>query len=600
MASKVFISHSQKDKNVANALCHKLEEDGIRCWIAPRDIAGGANWAESIVNALCESAVFVLIFSSNANKSNQVIREVEMAINHGIVLIPLRIEDVMPTGSMSYYLSATHWIDAVNSKMGSKFQLISDRIKSLLEQNELDHPESQAPNQDEKEKDNRARETKTAEKIRWFRKKPLIIVAAVLIVAAVAAAAVFLPGLFGERKQDVEINPTPMDSTPAIAIETKPDAVAAEPAIHFDDAGLENAICKTLAAKGEYADGQPLTQELLLKLDYLVIMPEDSVAAFRDRLLGDDTVAEFDSRLFTTNDIIFSLSGLEFATNLNQIIIINSNIRDITPLAELPNLQKLHLDGNSIRDFSSLSRAYMLGELHASDNLVDDASFLTELKGLRSLDLSNNNISDISALKQLSSLEILSLASNNISDISVFQSMNYLSSLDLSDNKITDISSLSSLRKLTSLYLAQNDISDISPLEKMNALEWLDLSGNTGIKDISVMPQFGSLKGLWLENCGLTDIAPLKDCNDFWVLSLSNNNIVDLNPLKNKAINELSIVGNLNIDGSIAALLSLGEFKTLYIEVDLYNRYFNEVFKDLKDRGVLIVDANGAEFPDQQ
>lgn len=132
MAHDVFISYSNKDSQIANALCHKLEEDGTRCWIAPRDIAPGANWAESIVNAISASTVLVLIFSSHADKSKQVIREVEMAINNNLILIPLRIEDVMPSGSMSYFLSTMHWIDAIDSKMEGKFAIVSNRIKSLL------------------------------------------------------------------------------------------------------------------------------------------------------------------------------------------------------------------------------------------------------------------------------------------------------------------------------------------------------------------------------------------------------------------------------------------------------------------------------------
>jgi len=48
MAYEVFISHSIKDKAAAEAVCAKLEEQKIRCWIAPRDIAPGTDWAEAL------------------------------------------------------------------------------------------------------------------------------------------------------------------------------------------------------------------------------------------------------------------------------------------------------------------------------------------------------------------------------------------------------------------------------------------------------------------------------------------------------------------------------------------------------------------------
>ena len=58
MAHDVFISYSSKDKLIADAACAILESKGIRCWIAPRDILPGADWGESIVDALESRARF--------------------------------------------------------------------------------------------------------------------------------------------------------------------------------------------------------------------------------------------------------------------------------------------------------------------------------------------------------------------------------------------------------------------------------------------------------------------------------------------------------------------------------------------------------------
>ena len=67
MAHDVFISYSSKDKNTANAVCPKLENQKIRCWIAPRDVPAGQSWAGSIIDAINESKVFVLVFSDGSN-----------------------------------------------------------------------------------------------------------------------------------------------------------------------------------------------------------------------------------------------------------------------------------------------------------------------------------------------------------------------------------------------------------------------------------------------------------------------------------------------------------------------------------------------------
>ena len=65
----VFVSHSHKDKEVADALVHVLEKRGLRCWIARRDILPGSNWSSSIIAGLQECRALVLIFSKHSNAS---------------------------------------------------------------------------------------------------------------------------------------------------------------------------------------------------------------------------------------------------------------------------------------------------------------------------------------------------------------------------------------------------------------------------------------------------------------------------------------------------------------------------------------------------
>lgn len=112
--AQVFISYSSKDGAVANMVCALLEERGHRCWIAPRDIVPGKEWGESIIGGIKGATLFVLIFSRHANTSPQILREVERAVSHGLPIIPFRIEDVLPAGSMEYFMSVPHWFDALS------------------------------------------------------------------------------------------------------------------------------------------------------------------------------------------------------------------------------------------------------------------------------------------------------------------------------------------------------------------------------------------------------------------------------------------------------------------------------------------------------
>jgi TIR domain len=128
----VFISYSSKDKEIADAACAALEMAGIRCWIAPRDIVPGREWGAAIVEAIDNSRLMVLIFSSGANQSRQIYREVERAVSKGIPILPMRIEDVPPADSLAYYMNAVQWLDAHTPPPEQHLQRLVDATRTLL------------------------------------------------------------------------------------------------------------------------------------------------------------------------------------------------------------------------------------------------------------------------------------------------------------------------------------------------------------------------------------------------------------------------------------------------------------------------------------
>ena len=133
MAHDVFLSYAHQDKPVADALCATLEAHRIRCWMAPRDVAPGAEWAGAISDAIGQSSVFVLIFSDSSNRSRQVIREVGLAVSRGVVVIPLRLEDVPLSSTMEYFVSTCHWLDALTPPLEAHLNSLRSRIQSLLQ-----------------------------------------------------------------------------------------------------------------------------------------------------------------------------------------------------------------------------------------------------------------------------------------------------------------------------------------------------------------------------------------------------------------------------------------------------------------------------------
>jgi hypothetical protein len=105
----------------------------MRCWIAPRDILPGMDWGEAIVEAIHESKAMLLVFSSKANASQQIKREVERAVHRGIPLIPIRLDDALPSKSLEYFISTPHWLDALTPPLEQHLQRVAQAVKLLLQ-----------------------------------------------------------------------------------------------------------------------------------------------------------------------------------------------------------------------------------------------------------------------------------------------------------------------------------------------------------------------------------------------------------------------------------------------------------------------------------
>ena len=207
---------------------------------------------------------------------------------------------------------------------------------------------------------------------------------------------------------------------------------------------------------------------------------------------------------------ISDLTGLEYATNLTHLSLIDNTLSDISALAGLTNLTGLDLFGNNISDLSPLAGLINLTSLDLMDNSVSDISALAGLTNLTWLNLIDNTLSDISALAGLTNLTFLDLSKNNISDISASAKLTNLTRLALYDNTLSDISALSGLTNLEGLYLGKNALSDISALSGLTNLIQLWLRGNN-ISDISPL----------VANTGLGS----GDCVEVWGNPLSDESI---------------------------------------------------------------------------
>lgn len=133
MSGEIFISYSQPDRECAFELVTQLEAGGIRCWIAPRDITPGADWAADIIRAIGNARVMVLVFSASSNTSPQVRREVERAVHKHVSILPFRIEEVLPSESLEYFLSAQHWLDAFPPPREPHYRRLGEYLRTGLD-----------------------------------------------------------------------------------------------------------------------------------------------------------------------------------------------------------------------------------------------------------------------------------------------------------------------------------------------------------------------------------------------------------------------------------------------------------------------------------
>jgi hypothetical protein len=74
----------------------------------------------------------LVVFSSASNASPQVAREMELAVSHRRPLVPVRVEDAMPTEDMQFFLGVSHWFDAFKGPIEGYLPAITAAAKGVL------------------------------------------------------------------------------------------------------------------------------------------------------------------------------------------------------------------------------------------------------------------------------------------------------------------------------------------------------------------------------------------------------------------------------------------------------------------------------------
>ena len=271
----------------------------------------------------------------------------------------------------------------------------------------------------------------------------------------------------------------------------------------------------------------------------------------------------------TCLDASFSL-----LTNLESIIINNTELKDVAPIEVLVNLKNLDLAYNKIEflpeNIGNLQKLESFGFVY---NKVEDITPLKALVKLKGLALSHNNVENIVPIKNLVNLIgfygqgnkiknilpltnlvnliYLELNQNQIEEIPAeFVNLKKLQTLELSYNNITNLPDLQGLDSLAEISLSYNNLSneDFVKLDALKKVQFLYASFNKEITKVPVMKNVNSLQQLNLIGNNITDLSGFADNDSFPVLKqleLQYNKIENAEPLrKRETLNRLSIGNN--------------------------------------------------------
>jgi formylglycine-generating enzyme required for sulfatase activity len=135
----VFVSFASEDIELARHAVRRLEAAGLRCWISERDIEAAASYPAAITSAVAGSGALLLLLTEAANASPHVLREIELAFNARVHILPVRIAGVLPSADLQYFLSTTQWLDAGADFDEPDVQKVEARLRALLQSSGAAH-----------------------------------------------------------------------------------------------------------------------------------------------------------------------------------------------------------------------------------------------------------------------------------------------------------------------------------------------------------------------------------------------------------------------------------------------------------------------------
>jgi len=135
MENHVFISYSSRDGvALAHEVVNALEENEVACWIAPRNIPSGYDWASEIGEAIKSCRALILVVTPEINVSHEIMAELIMAANNNKWIIPYMPADATLSAAMELRLQSKQWIKAPVEFRQHRLASLAESIKQRISQ----------------------------------------------------------------------------------------------------------------------------------------------------------------------------------------------------------------------------------------------------------------------------------------------------------------------------------------------------------------------------------------------------------------------------------------------------------------------------------
>lgn len=354
---QIFISHSSKNAEEAEKICALLERNGEKCFIAPRDIHSGKEYAEELIDGIDSSTAMILLMSEDANQSPHVLREVERAVSKSIPILVYKLEEVSLSKSMEYFLMTHQWVSAKANENGVD---ILRFVKGLKKQTD-----SASKDAESRESAQKKQEPKIAGLGKRSNSVPMI----ALLITVVAAALLIVGGRYYFVKRNQEQN-------------TQTKTVAVGDTVTFGSYNGEEILWRVLKLSD---DG---TQAVLVSTNVLTMKAFDTAESGKYNWYNQTSYWSQDSETDTDMELQALVRGNSDWSTSNIRTWLNSDSEVVSYADQAPVSRAMAEGKNGYQNEAGFLHGFTAKELSAivDTEIVTNANALSEKETVTTTD----------------------------------------------------------------------------------------------------------------------------------------------------------------------------------------------------------------------